>query len=919
MLSLAMLLAVSGHAATIRSLVPVAGNPYAEQQGRAYGRVVRLGLTDREQQTVIPIGLELTLQSADKLQARIDRGEVLTRSEIEAYLPSTETYNSVREWLVQQGFSVTLESNFRHAVFVRGSVQQCATAFQTTFGRVATADGEFTSALVEPTLPASISSSVRLVRGLQTHLIGHHLAVTLTPRVTPYGWLDPATLAAHYNAPANLTGAGQTIAVLGDEIPSTSDLTQFWSTCGIPQSLSNYTVVNMQGGPVNAPSTGLAMQEAELDVQWASGIASGAAVRFYATPYPLTNISEAAVYTQVLNDLPNNPSIHQVSESFSSPETPPSTTFQLLAAQGVSCFAGSGDSGSNPNWATEMYDSTQPLSVGYPACDPNVTGVGGTNLALDMTTGQPITPEIAWYSDWPVGNTGTGLMLATGGGISACIPRPSWQTGTGLPSGTTRCVPDVAAIADCDIASLNAYGLAPLVIEGGKMCGQGGTSLSTPVWAGLAALMNQSRSDAGLKPIGLLNARIYALIGTNAFNDITVGTNGAYTAGVGYDLCTGLGSPNVANLIAALEAPPPGLSVSVSAPLPSATVVNGSSPITLTALATGSSPEFQWYLNGVAIAGATNSTETVYPTAANQGVYAVTVTNSAGTATASAETLKVSTDAWLVNLSARAYAETGTNQLIAGFVTTGTANKSLLIRGDGPALGGFGITDFMSDPQLTLVSGSSTVATTTSWASSLDAVFAQVGAFGITAGSHDTALLETLSPGAYTAQVVSQTTNSGVALAEIYDADAGAPTNRLTNISARAFVGTGSSILVGGFVIGGSTPQSVVIRGDGPSLAGFGLTGALSSTTLTLSNSNGTLATNTGWGNAPVMGPAADSSIVIQPLTAALSAKVGAFALAVGSNDSAMVVTLPPGAYTAQVSGANVSTGVALVEIYELR
>jgi hypothetical protein len=93
----------------------------------------------------------------------------------------------------------------------------------------------------------------------------------------------------------------------------------------------------------------------------------------------------------------------------------------------------------------------------------------------------------------------------------------------------------------------------------------------------------------------------------------------------------------------------------------------------------------------------------------------------------------------------------------------------------------------------------------------------------------------------------------------------------------------------------------------------------LSSTTLTLSNSNGTLATNTGWGNAPVMGPAADSSIVIQPLTAALSAKVGAFALAVGSNDSAMVVTLPPGAYTAQVSGANVSTGVALVEIYELR
>jgi hypothetical protein len=288
-------------------------------------------------------------------------------------------------------------------------------------------------------------------------------------------------------------------------------------------------------------------------------------------------------------------------------------------------------------------------------------------------------------------------------------------------------------------------------------------------------------------------------------------------------------------------------------------------------------------------------------------------------ASTTAGTLSVTTDAWIVNLSARAYTETGANLLIAGFVTTGNASKTVLIRGDGPALAGFGITDFLPDPQLTLVSGATVVATTKSWSTSLDATFAQVGAFLLTPGSHDTALLETLPTGAYTAQVVSQTTNDGVALVEIYDADNGAPTNRLINISARAFVGTGGNILIGGFVIDGTTPQTVIIRGDGPSLAGFALTGALSSATLTLSSSIGTIATNTGWGNAPVVGSAATTAITVQPLTAALSQQVGAFALASGSSDSAIVATLPPGAYTAQVAGTDGSTGVALVEIYELR
>jgi hypothetical protein len=262
--------------------------------------------------------------------------------------------------------------------------------------------------------------------------------------------------------------------------------------------------------------------------------------------------------------------------------------------------------------------------------------------------------------------------------------------------------------------------------------------------------------------------------------------------------------------------------------------------------------------------------------------------------------------------------------LIVGFVTTGARSKSVLVRGDGPALAGFGITDFLPDPQLELYStGTSPLATLDSWTPSLDPIFTKVGAFGLTAGSHDAAALESLVPGAYTAEITSQALNYGVTLAEVYDADNGAPANRLTNVSARGIVYSGANILIAGFVIGGSTPLTVVIRGDGPALSLFSL-GGLQNPQLTLYNaSGGLIASNVGWGNAPVPGGAA-GTIALQSFTDAIGTKVGAFALQDGSDDSAIVATLPPGAYTAKVtSGPPFSTinfgGLALLEIYELR
>jgi hypothetical protein len=263
----------------------------------------------------------------------------------------------------------------------------------------------------------------------------------------------------------------------------------------------------------------------------------------------------------------------------------------------------------------------------------------------------------------------------------------------------------------------------------------------------------------------------------------------------------------------------------------------------------------------------------------------------------------------LGNISARAFVGTGSNDLIAGFVTTGTGTKQLLIRGIGPTLTQFDVSGVLGNPQLTLFNGASVpIAMNTDWGGSpaLSAVFTQVGAFALPPTSADTAMVQTLAPGLYTAQVNGANSTTGVALAEIYDADTGTPSSRLVNLSSRAFVGTGSNVLIAGFVVSGNTAETVLIRGIGPGLSPYGLTGLLTNPVLAVYDSNSNLlATNTAWGG-----------------TAALTnayAQVGAFSLPANSNDTALLMALPPGNYSAEVSGASNATGVALIEIYEVQ
>lgn len=308
---------------------------------------------------------------------------------------------------------------------------------------------------------------------------------------------------------------------------------------------------------------------------------------------------------------------------------------------------------------------------------------------------------------------------------------------------------------------------------------------------------------------------------------------------------------------------------------------------------------------------------------ADAGTYSVTINNPLGTVTSRSAALAVtpiasSSDTLLANISTRGSVGTGDRVLIAGIVIRGEGPKNIIIRAIGPSLARYNIQATLADPQLTLFNAAGQVmAQNDNWgtaanAGQLPGVFNRLGAFELEPGSRDAALLVSLPPGNYTAQVSGVGNTTGIALVEAYDADAEpAKTNprKLVNISTRGFVGTGENVLIAGLVVAGPGPRTYLIRAVGPTLAtsSFNLTGVLNDPLLQIYQGENLLRENDDW-NSPASAQAALREAATQ---------VGAFPLQV-TRDSAMLVTLQPGNYTAKVSGFTGGTGIALVEIYEL-
>lgn len=266
----------------------------------------------------------------------------------------------------------------------------------------------------------------------------------------------------------------------------------------------------------------------------------------------------------------------------------------------------------------------------------------------------------------------------------------------------------------------------------------------------------------------------------------------------------------------------------------------------------------------------------------------------------------------LTGVSVRALAGQGAQTLIVGFAVVGAETKRVLLRGIGPSLTQFGVANPVPDPRLELHRAASVVALNDDWGQSAEkeqilAAATRVGAFPLAAGSLDAALVRSVESGGYSAHYSSAGGAPAVALVELYDANPDGR-SRLANLSARAQVGPGGAGLFAGFTIEGGGAKTILVRGIGPGLVQFGVTGVLARPTLEIRPAHGgndaPIATGRAWAGARHLREA--------------FARTGAFPLQEATADAALLVTLPPGSYTAQLSEATGATGVALIEVYEV-
>ena len=484
------------------------------------------------------------------LEEKVASGETVSADELQKnYSPQEMDINALTKWLQAQGFTGIEVSKDRTSVYAQATAEQIEKALQVNMVRVTTGGLTYTAAQNAPSLPADIGAPVQAIIGLQPFRhahkhsrmqapqnnnragLGQTEADSPSPNVEnkpPY--LVPEILKAYNADGLPVTGNGQTIAILIDTFPTDPDLTVFWTRNGLQVAPQRIERVNVNGTNLPAPEG-----EETLDAEWASGVAPGANIRIYASG-SLSFVDLDKALDRILADASTDKTIRQLSISlglgekyFGGPKSEIAVQHQKLlklAALGVNVFVSSGDAGSNPD--NTGHGSTGPLQVEYESSDPCVVAVGGTTLKLS-SNGQ-VASETAWAS--------------SGGGKSSVFQRPTWQHGAGIPPGNTRLVPDVSLTADPNDGAF-------LVLHN-KVLQIGGTSWSAPVWAGFCALINEARAKAKKKPLPFLNPLLYPLLGTPSFRDVTQGSNGAYDAGPGYDMVTGLGVPNVAKLIQAL-------------------------------------------------------------------------------------------------------------------------------------------------------------------------------------------------------------------------------------------------------------------------------------------------------------------------------------------------------------------------------
>jgi kumamolisin len=444
----------------------------------------------------------------------------------------------------------------RRSILLSGTVSQFNAAFGVELKQYEAPTGHYRGREGFVHVPAALSGIVEAVFGLdnrpfgRAHIRRPKVARAIAGDGLPANTYFPPELAQVYNFPGGTDGSGETIGIFvfndqggGYRIES---LQKYFSSVLVPPvsipQITNVVVHGKGNDPHFIPpgvQSGDSSGEVMLDMQVAGSVAPGAKIVMYFTDFTKQGWVDAI--KQAVHDTVNNPSV--LSISYGNPEDDPEGAFptedmvkvisdalETAKAKGITICVASGDAGSSDQ------DNDGNPHADFPASSPNVLACGGTRL--ESSNGSR-TSETVWNND----------IGAGGGGVSTVFPLPDYQTNAGVPSPQVpsggRGVPDVSGLADPEtgVQIVNVNG------DFDKQFPTGGTSATAPLWAALIARLNQGMGAR----TGFLNTVLYTRFSTGVLFDITQGDNGAFSAGPGWDACTGLGSPDGQKLLDALS------------------------------------------------------------------------------------------------------------------------------------------------------------------------------------------------------------------------------------------------------------------------------------------------------------------------------------------------------------------------------
>jgi len=484
---------------------------------------VTVVLRSKEAGTQISSVREISAQSL-KERRYLSREELATANAL-----NPDDLAKIEEFAHEHGLTIVKVSPESSSISLSGTVAKLSEAFGTKLSLYDSPTGEYRGRIGPVQVPADLASIIVGVFGLDDrHVFRPHLVrlekqgEIVKARAVAVSYTPPQ-LAKLYDFPTGLDGSKQCIGLI-ELAPcgyKAKDLQAYFKGLKITQP--KIIAISVDGAH-NQPGND-ADGEVVLDIEVAGAVAHKAKIAVYFAPN--TDKGFIDVVNAAVHDKINKPTVISISWGAAEKEWTSQAmqamdqAFQAAAAMGVTVFCASGDDGSNDN------ENDHKAHADFPASSPYATGCGGTRLdASDETT-------------W---NDGPGS--ATGGGISDFFPLPSWQSNVHVPKSANpggkvgRGVPDLAADADPNTGYI--------ILLNGQNDVYGGTSAVAPLWAGLIALINQKLG----KPVGYLNPLIYnGRVTPLAFRDITVGNNGAYHAGPGWDPCTGWGTPHGAVLL----------------------------------------------------------------------------------------------------------------------------------------------------------------------------------------------------------------------------------------------------------------------------------------------------------------------------------------------------------------------------------